>query len=86
MPRQRRDDRDVPTGPGVPADSGRLAELAQQVDMPAGVLAALRSDPASSLRTDAVARARRRVVRARLDDENLLEGIASSLLAASNDL
>lgn len=53
---------------------------------PAVLLDALRSDlTAAAVRRQQVARARRRVEHVRLDDAELLEGIATSLLAASSD-
>ena len=52
--------------------------------LPAGLLEALRSDAsAAAVRWQQVARARRRVEHVRLDDAELLEGIATSLLADS---
>ena len=53
-------------------------------DVPSGLLDALRSDArAAAARREQVARARKHVSDARLDDQRLLEGIATSLLAAS---
>ena len=80
----------VPGGGPGEARRGSLPGEARRGSLPddaftAGLLDALRSDlTAAAVRRQQVARARRRVEHARLDDAELLEGIATSLLAASD--